>query len=258
MPAVVARVKTLRERLEQAERNPVIQESEDDRDEDENGFEPAFFDDVGDDDSNDERAASDARAALLGIGITEEKVQQAIDNVLREMTARQPPKTTGGKQKQPSRPPLVDLVLRIINEPTAAATATEKRTGLVKSVTIDTAGQHRINLDAARTNLAALFAEQEPARGAFLPDDGDDFEDNDSAVEIIEVEAIDDSASLLASARSLRNRAKKLLESGVAESDAAAIRARLAEVAPAIEARDWRGLRETLDTLSGLLFYLDD
>ena len=139
------------------------------------------------------------------------------------------------------------------------ATATEKRTGLVKSVTIDTAGQHRINLDAARTNLAALFAEQEPAHSepthaAFLADDGDDFE----ADEIIEIEALDDSASLLASAKSLRNRAQKLLESGVAESDAAAIRTILAEVAPAIEARDWRGLRETLDTLSDLLFYLDD
>lgn len=41
------------------------------------------------------------------------------------------------------------------------ATAIEKRTGLAKSVTIDTAGHHRINLDAARTNLAALFAEQD-------------------------------------------------------------------------------------------------
>ena len=129
------------------------------------------------------------------------------------------------------------------------ATATEKCTGLVKSVTIDTAGQHRINLDAARTNLAALFDEQESASENFLPDD---------AGAVIEVDELDDSASLLASAKSLRNRARKVIDQGVAESDAAAIQAILAEVAPAIEARDWQDLRETLDTLSDLLFYLDD
>ena len=129
------------------------------------------------------------------------------------------------------------------------ATATEKRTGLVKSVTIDTAGQHRINLDAARTNLAALFGEQESASENFLPDDAD---------AVIEVDEIDDSASLLASANSLRNRARKVIDQGVAESDAAAMQAILAQIAPAIEARDWKDLRETLDTLSDLLFYLDD
>ena len=129
------------------------------------------------------------------------------------------------------------------------ATATEKRTGLVKSVTIDTAGQHRINLDAARTNLAALFGEQDSASENFLPDDAD---------AVIEVDEIDDSASLLASAKSLRNRARKVIDQGVAESDAAAMQAILAQIAPAIEARDWEDLRETLDTLSDLLFYLDD
>ncbi|MCX6874925.1 MAG: Hsp70 family protein [Verrucomicrobia bacterium] len=173
------------------------------------------------------------------------------------------------------------------------ATATEKRTGLAKSVTIDTAGQHRINLDAARTNLAALFAEQEAAhphpageggRPQYLAiadddeddddddeDDEDDEEDEDddddtgdddalgvAAADRIETGGRDHSISLLASAKSLRNRAEKLLARGVAESDAAAIRASLAEVAPAIEARDWRRLRHNLDALSDLLFYLDD
>ena len=137
------------------------------------------------------------------------------------------------------------------------AIATEKRTGLVKSVTIDTAGQHRINLDAARTNLAALFDEQEsdhphPGSGSILAVEEDE-PDN-----VIAIDEIDDSASLLTSAKSLRNRARKLLDQGVAESDAAAIQASLAEVAPAIEARDWQALRKTLDTLSDLLFYLDD
>ncbi len=149
-------------------------------------------------------------------------------------------------------------------------TATEKRSGLVKSVTIDTAGQHRINLDAARTNLAALFADQEashpqPAAERFrsrpvtINDEDDDFDDRDDEGDIIDVgDGQEAPAGLLASAKSLRNRAEKLLKRGVAESDAATIHASLAEVAPAIEARAWQYLSETLDTLSDLLFYLDD
>ena len=46
------------------------------------------------------------------------------------------------------------------------ATATEKITGLSKSLTIDTKGEHRINLDAARINLAAIF-EEEPDKFYF-------------------------------------------------------------------------------------------
>ena len=151
-------------------------------------------------------------------------------------------------------------------------TATEKRTGLAKSVTIDTAGQHRINLDAARTNLAALFGDEEtmrprPQLEVFdpepLPDDiddllGDEDEEDEDSMESDDADDGHDSASLLASAKSLRNRANKLLERGVPESDAAAMRANLAAVPAAIEARDWRGLRRALDSLSDLLFYLED
>jgi molecular chaperone DnaK len=174
-------------------------------------------------------------------------------------------------------------------------TATEKLTGLAKSVTIDTAGQHRLNLDAARTNLAALFEQQDAAdaeawsarRESDLDDEDDDdfddeddqdgkddsdLDDDDGIIDIDEVEPRpapvvggaarpkrdQAAASLLASAKSLRNRAEKLLEQGVADADAAAIRANLAAVSPAIEARDWSGLREQLDALSDLLFYLED
>jgi len=48
------------------------------------------------------------------------------------------------------------------------------------------------------------------------------------------------------------------LARGVAESDAVAIRANLADIAPVIERRDWHRLQITLDTLSDLLFYLED
>ncbi len=133
-------------------------------------------------------------------------------------------------------------------------TATEKSTGLAKSVTIDTAGQHRINLDTARDNLAALFDEYDSgnsASSAFEPDESDQ-------EDAIEIHATESSANLIASAKSLRGRAKDLLERGVAETDAETIRTKLEGIPTLIESRDWETLQDELDNLSDLLFYLED
>lgn len=129
-------------------------------------------------------------------------------------------------------------------------TATEKQTGLAKSVTIDTAGHHRINLDAARTNLAALFEEEDALA---LP--GDDEEIPDSGAAPAGQEA---PSGLLASAKSLRRRAEALLERGVSDSDATEIRRLLATASAAITARSWAALQEADDKLSDVLFYLED
>lgn len=178
---------------------------------------------------------------------------------------------------------LVVVQFRIDLSGMLTVTATEKCSGLAKSVTIDTAGQHRLNLDAARTNLAALFEQQDaaeaeawsetvmPGDASFADEDDEDFDDADDAVELdasevfaATVEEVASasprvhSASLLASAKSLRNRANKLLDQPLAAADAAAIQASLAVVSPAIEAGDWAALRLQLDALSDLLFYLED
>jgi len=133
-------------------------------------------------------------------------------------------------------------------------TATEKSTGLAKSVTIDTAGQHRINIDTARGNLAALFDEHDstnPALSNFEPDESDEDE-------AIEVRPSESSANLIASAKSLRARAGKLLDRGVADTDAATLRTKLEGIPKLIESRDWESLQDELDNLSDLLFYLED
>jgi molecular chaperone DnaK len=132
-------------------------------------------------------------------------------------------------------------------------TATEKRTGLAKSVTIDTAGQHRLNLDTARDNLVALFEEHAPdgPQLVILDHAGEDEEPVGTAPE-------QNPTSLLAAAKSLRGRAVQLLERGVAVPDATAIRDALAEITPVIESRDWAALDDRLGTLSDLLFYLED
>lgn len=133
-------------------------------------------------------------------------------------------------------------------------TATEKSTGLAKSVTIDTAGQHRINLDTARDNLAALFDEYDSGNSASYAFEPDESDQEDA----IEIHATESSANLIASAKSLRGRAKDLLERGVAETDAETIRTKLEGIPALIESRDWETLQDELDNLSDLLFYLED
>jgi len=133
-------------------------------------------------------------------------------------------------------------------------TATEKSTGLAKSVTIDTAGQHRINLDTARDNLAALFDEYDSGNSATYAFEPDESDQEDA----IEIHATESSANLIASAKSLRGRAKDLLERGVAETDAETIRTKLEGIPTLIESRDWETLQDELDNLSDLLFYLED
>jgi len=130
-------------------------------------------------------------------------------------------------------------------------TATEKNTGLAKSVTIDTAGHHRLNLDAARTNLNALF-EAEDA----LNEVSDDLAIEAGMAEIpTAAEAPDE---LLASAKSLRRRAEAILERGVSESDTTAIRTLLDASSAAIAQSDWPSLQDSDDKLSDILFYLED
>ena len=132
------------------------------------------------------------------------------------------------------------------------ATATEKATGLAKSVTIDTRGQHRLNLDAARANLEALFADQDHAAG-----DGQGHDPEGAGADVAITPAAG-STEILAAAKSLRRRAEALITRGIAEKDAADIHAQLEACAAAIKSSDWATVEEISDRLSDLLFYLED
>lgn len=128
------------------------------------------------------------------------------------------------------------------------ATATEKSTGLSRSLTIDTKGQHRLNLDAARINLAAIFE-----------DDLDDEEEGDSpALALPGPKAAAASREMLASAKNLRQRALKILEGKISEADANSIREHLESISTAISNADWESLQNQQDKLSDILFYLED
>ena len=122
-------------------------------------------------------------------------------------------------------------------------------------MTIDTAGHHRINLDVARTNLAALFEEDD----ALAELGGGVEEDIEISPDTAPATAAQEAPSgLLASAKSLRRRAESLLKRGVSDSDAAEIRRLLDASSAAITRRDWPALQEADDKLSDVLFYLED
>jgi hypothetical protein len=105
-------------------------------------------------------------------------------------------------------------------------------------------------LDAARTNVAALFEAEDDA--------AQDIEDSDEE-EVIEASTSQEAPTgLLASAKSLRRRAEAILDRGVSETDTNEIRNLLATSSTAITHRDWPSLQEADDKLSDVLFYLED
>jgi molecular chaperone DnaK len=148
------------------------------------------------------------------------------------------------------------------------ATGIEKLTGRTESLTIDTHGQHRLNLDAARANLEALFADdpdEDSDDGEAYEDeeydDGDGEEENDDEAETPQEPAGSSQSAppgLLASAKTLRQRAETLMAKGLSEKDTADIANNLASTATAIQSRDWPTLKTLTETLSDILFYLED
>jgi molecular chaperone DnaK len=132
-------------------------------------------------------------------------------------------------------------------------TATEKVTGMAKSVTLDTRGQHSVNLEEARRNIASLIGEPEaPALSIVEP----------GAVPAADADADEDEApseaELLNTAKDLRKRGEALLAKNLSEDDAKEFRELLHQTSAAITAKDWDKLEETNNTLSDLVFYLED
>jgi molecular chaperone DnaK len=125
-------------------------------------------------------------------------------------------------------------------------TATEKVTGLAKTVAMDTRGHKVLNLDEARRNIASLVGEpQAPPQTAAAP-------------EPAKPGPAPGPETLLNTAKDLRKRAEVLVEKNIGADDAEEIRGLLHESALAIKERDWKGLEQKNDALSDLLFYLEE
>jgi molecular chaperone DnaK len=147
-----------------------------------------------------------------------------------------------GLSKVPSGNPIVirfDLDLNGMLK----VTAKEKNTGLAKTVTMDTRGAAVLDMDQARRNIASLIGE---------PEAGESSSDEDAH------EAAEATDALLATAKDLRKRGEALLAQNINADDAGEIRELIRHSAEAIADRDWKSLSRTNDTLSDLIFYLED
>jgi molecular chaperone DnaK len=116
-------------------------------------------------------------------------------------------------------------------------TATEKATGMAKTVTMDTRGARTPDLEQARRNIASLVGETEAAAAG-------------------PAEAPGNRALQLATAKDLRKRAEALLQKNISPDDAAELRKLLHDSAEAVSAGT--DLGRLNDALGDLLFYLED
>jgi molecular chaperone DnaK len=127
-------------------------------------------------------------------------------------------------------------------------TATEKNTGLAKTTTLDTRAQHVIDMAAAKRNISSLTGDlaAEPTTAAT------------DAEPIPAADASSAPHALMAAAKDLRKRGETLLATSISPDDATEIRNIVHASTEAIKTRDWTALAQHNDTLSDLLFYLED
>jgi molecular chaperone DnaK len=131
-------------------------------------------------------------------------------------------------------------------------TATEKNTGLTKTVTLDT--HHLtapVDLEDSRRRIADLLD------GPVLDDGEEDFSGENHA-DLVDFPAAPDTPELVQTAKQLRLRAEALLAKDISPEDTAEITSLLEKARHAIAASDMNELTRQLDSLSDLLFYLED
>ncbi len=119
-------------------------------------------------------------------------------------------------------------------------TAVEKRTGKSKSVRMDTGGRnYDLDMDAARKNISSIL--DEPPDTIGMPPADED----------------DESDTIISRARDLRIRGEKLMDS-LDETDATEIKELIQSSKHALGEKDFSELARINESLSDMLFYLED
>jgi len=140
-------------------------------------------------------------------------------------------------------------------------TATEKRTGLAKQITIEgaTTAMSESEMAQARRRMQELFGAEDEAA---------DFDEDDDA-EVIDIEASDDPADASAAeaardlrvqiseARALLERSRRLLDKMTAEDREEAI-ALHEQIEDALKTAQWQPLQVAMTALADLLFYVEE
>jgi molecular chaperone DnaK len=126
-------------------------------------------------------------------------------------------------------------------------TATEKATGNSREVVMDTQerGRH-FDMERARDNIRALVGDDPEAILEAIPAGDED------------AETEPDSERLLATAKDLRKRGERLRNSGLDSDDDSEIAELIKTSSEAVRNQDWAALEQANETLSDIIFYLED
>jgi len=150
-----------------------------------------------------------------------------------------------GLSEVPSGNPVV-LHLELDLNGMLKTTATEKNTGLSKSVAMDLRGKNIINFEEARKNVDDVLHASLSNSSPFPPKGERDEEPDGSSQELV------------SAAKDLRKRAEILLTKNISSEDAQEINHSLHQSVQAIAERNWAELGKINNSLSDLLFYLED
>ena len=128
-------------------------------------------------------------------------------------------------------------------------TATEKSTGHSKSVVMDTRAQDgKEEITSTHKNIQALLESSVEV---------DTIEESETDGALQQKDEIP-SGELLIRAKELRKRAEAILETGISEDDAKEISETLHKTAVAIKEKQWTVVQDNNDSLSDVLFYLEE
>jgi molecular chaperone DnaK len=133
-------------------------------------------------------------------------------------------------------------------------TAKEKATGLARTVTMDTANKGTgSNLEEKRSNIESFFRGNDALEMDWDDADaGDDEQDDDHEDGVVLKKQ-----ELISRAKSLRRRAEGMIPAAN-EEDAAELRELLEQNRQAIAGHDWETVDRLNESLSDMLFYLED
>jgi molecular chaperone DnaK len=142
-------------------------------------------------------------------------------------------------------------------------TATEKRTGLAKHITIEgaTTAMSEAEVEAARQRMHALFPEEDIGDG----EEGDAQLDEFDEGEILEADLVSpaqeardrDRRVRISEARALLERSRRLLDTMNSDDREEAIGLH-EQIEQALQTSDWTQLQATMTELADLLFYVEE
>lgn len=151
-----------------------------------------------------------------------------------------------GLSKAPANNPIM-LNLELDINGVLKVTAVEKNSGLTKTVVMDTKNTaNNFNIDKARANIQPLLLTDK------------NFSDDTIGAETISIKSSSENMEIINKSNDLKIRAEKLISSSIDEDDKNELMELIEKSAEAIDDEDWKALSGYNESLSDMIFYMED